>query len=110
MAITIHIFYTGSNGSARAFIDEMIASGTVAKIRGEAGNLRYEYFLPVDDPQTVLLIDSWENQTALDRHHASAMMEIITALRIKYDLHMRVERYVSEGDETVERDAAFIRK
>ena len=36
----------------------MATSGTVAAIRAEDGNLRYEYFFPMDDPETVLLIES----------------------------------------------------
>lgn len=50
----------------------------------------------MDDEETVLLIDSWTDQEALDKHHASPMMTRITELREKYDLHMKVERYVSD--------------
>ena len=52
--ITINIRYTGTNGSARAFADEMVASGTAAAIRAEEGNIRYEYYAPLDDPETIL--------------------------------------------------------
>ena len=95
MAITINIRYTGKNGNAEMFAKEMMESGTVDAIRKESGNLRYDYYRPLDDSETILLIDSWENQEALDIHHASPMMKIITDLREKYDLHMTVERYVS---------------
>ena len=95
MAITINIRYTGTKGNAEAFVREMVASGTVDAIRRADGNLRYEYYRPLDDPDTILLIDSWANQEALDVHHASPMMKIIATLRDKYDLHMTVERYVS---------------
>ena len=108
MAITVNLRYTGKNGNARKFAEEMTSSGTVAAIRAEAGNLRYEYYQPLDDPETILLIDSWENQEAIDIHHASPMMATIAALREKYDLHMTVERYVSA--ETPERDNRFIRE
>lgn len=87
----------------------MESSGTADAIRREEGNLRYEYFIPMQDEETVLLIDSWENQQALDVHHASPMMQTIAALRDKYDLHMRVERYVSD-DEKTSQDDKFIRK
>lgn len=110
MSITMNLYYTGTNGSARRFADEMIASGTVAAIRAEAGNLKYEYFTPFDDPETILLIDSWENQEAIDRHHASPMMQTIADLRTKYDLHMRAERYVSDESGVPEHDQQFIRK
>ena len=108
MAITVNLRYTGKNGSARKFAEEMTAGGTVAAIKAEAGNLRYEYYQSLDDPETVLLIDSWENQEAIDVHHASPMMAVIAALREKYDLHMTVERYTDA--ETPETENRFIRK
>ncbi len=105
--ITIHLFYKGTNGSARDFAEEMESSGVVTSIRNEPGNLRYAYYQSMDDPETVLLIDSWRDQTAIDAHHASPMMEKIAALREKYDLHMTVERFVSED---LGADERFIRK
>ncbi len=109
MGITVNIRYTGKDGSARKFAEEMTAGGTVEKIRQEDGNERYEYFLSLDDPETVLLIDIWKNQEAIDRHHVSPMMDTIAALREKYDLHMTVSRYQSE-DAVPEKDDKFIRK
>lgn len=96
MAITIHIFYTGKNKSAKAFAEEMTDTGIVDLIRKEEGNLGYAYFASLDDPETILLIDRWKDQQALDFHHASKMMVRITALRNKYDLKMRVERFVDD--------------
>lgn len=110
MAITVNIYYTGKNGNARRFAEEMISSGIADAIRREEGNLRYEYFFPMQDEDTVLLIDSWSGQEALDIHHATPMMAEIIRLREKYDLHMRVERYISEDDGQPDRDAAFIRR
>lgn len=109
MSITVNIYYTGKNGSARRFAEEMISSGTVAAIRNEKGNIRYDYFYPVDDAETVLLIDSWENQEAIDAHHATPMMATIFRLREKYDLHMKVERYIS-NDAIPETDKKFIKE
>lgn len=106
--VTVNIYYTGTNGSARKFAEEMISSGTVDKIRAEKGNLKYEYFFPMNDTETVLLIDSWENQQAIDIHHSSPMMTKIAGLREKYNLHMKVERYIS--DDMPEKDTAFIRE
>ncbi len=109
MIITVNLYYTGTNGSAKKFAQEMESSGTADKIRAEKGNLRYEYFFPMNDPETVLLIDSWESQEAIDIHHASPMMQTIASLREKYDLHMRVERFVSDEDYSEDKDSSFIR-
>jgi len=96
MSITVNLYYTGKNGSARAFAEEMVASGVVARVRAEEGNERYEYFFPMEDPETVLLIDRWRDQAALDAHHKSPMMQDIAALRDKFHLRLKVERYIDE--------------
>lgn len=90
MVITVNIYYQGINGNAKKFAEEMISSGIVNEIRSENGNIRYDYFFPMDDNETVLLIDSWNDQHSLDIHHASSMMKKIIKLREKYDLHMKV--------------------
>ena len=108
MAITVNILYTGKNGSARKFAEEMENTGTADAIRAEAGNIRYEYYFPMNDSETVLLIDAWESQAAIDAHHASPMMGTIAALRETYDLHMTVERFVSAAENAA--DDRFIRK
>ena len=108
--ITVNLYYTGKDGAARAFAEEMVRSGLVSAIRAEAGNLRYEYFFPMDDAETVLLIDQWRDQEAIDAHHASPMMGRIAALREIYDLHMRVERFVSDDTGLPEQDMKFIKR
>ena len=106
--ITVNLYYSGVNGNARKFAEEMENSGTADKIRVEKGNVRYEYFFPMKDFETVLLIDAWESQDAIDAHHASSMMQTIAQLREKYDLHMKVERFVSA--DTPESENQFIRR
>ena len=108
--ITVNLYYTGTNGSARRFAEEMVSSGTVDAIRAEDGNLRYAYFFPLDDPETVLLIDQWRDQAAIDLHHASPMMAQVAALREKYDLHMKAERFVSDESGLPEKDMKFIKR
>ncbi len=110
MAITINIYYKGTGNSARCFAEEMLSSGTVCKIKAEKGNIKYDYFYPVNDESTVLLIDSWENQKALDIHHASPMMKKIIELREKYDLKMMVERYISDSNGITENDKKYIKE
>ena len=40
MSITINIYYTGHDGSARKFAEEMVSSGIVKDVRNEEGNER----------------------------------------------------------------------
>ena len=109
MNITFNIYYKSENGNARKFAEEMIKSGIVDEIRSKKGNLRYDYFIPLNDNNTILLIDSWENQEALDNHHNSETMKKIVELKNKYDLHMTVEKYVKD-DSNMENNNKFIRR
>lgn len=110
MSINISIFYKGKNNSASEFVREMIECGAVRKIRAEEGNLRYEYFTSVEDPETVLLLDSWRDQASLDIHHASPMMKTISDLREKYQLTMKVERSLSDEEGIPLNDRRFIKE
>ena len=105
--ITVNLYYKGQNGSARRFAEEMEKSGIADAVRAEDGNLRYEYFIPMNDSETILLIDAWKDQAAIDAHHASPMMQRILELREKYDLHMVMERYISDDSDT---DREYLRK
>ena len=99
MSITINIYYKAENGNAKKFAEEMVSSGIVDRVRAEVGNLKYEYFFPMDDNETVLLIDRWKNEEALDIHHKSEMMKEIADLRNKYHLSMKVEKFKSLEEE-----------
>ena len=81
MSVVVNLYYTGKNGNARKFAEEMGCSGTADLIRQERGNERYAYFFPMDDPEAVLLIDIWKDQASIDAHHSSPMMETIAQLR-----------------------------
>jgi quinol monooxygenase YgiN len=109
LSITVNIYYTGENGNAKKFAQEMVSSRVVDAIRSESGNIKYEYYFPMEDTETVLLIDSWKDQHSIDLHHGSPMMGKIIELRDKYSLSMRVERYVTDSGGIPETDKKFIR-
>ncbi len=96
--LTINIRYTGENGNARKYVEEMESSGIAAKIRAIEGCIRYDYFFPADDPEGLLLIDEWADQEALDRYHSSPVMHEAAALREKYQLGGRqIRRFYPEA-------------
>ena len=93
-SFVMNLIYKGKDGSARSFVEEMEKSGIADGVRAEDGNLRYEYYFSAADPESVLLIDQWEDQQALDAHHASEWMKKIMDLREKYALTMSPRRFV----------------
>ena len=59
--LTVLIRYKGEKDNVRGFVNEMVSNGVVKRIREEEGNLRYEYFFPLEEDGSVLLVDSWVN-------------------------------------------------
>lgn len=110
MSIRVIVYYTGKDGSARKFVEEMENSGNAELVRAEPGCLKYEYCFAFSDPETVLLIEDWQDQAALDLHHAAPMMGQISKLREIYDLHMKVERFLPDDAGVPDSDKPFIRK
>ena len=47
-----------------------------------------------------------EDEEYLDKHHESETMNKIIELRNKYDLHMRVEKYILDNNQ----DAKYVRR
>lgn len=96
--ITLNVYYTGKNGSARKFVREVERMGTADSVRREAGNLRYDYFVSAGDPEVVLLVEKWKGREAVEAHNATPMMGTIGRAKKKYGLATVVERFVSGGD------------
>ena len=94
--IVVNLYYTGKNGAAREFANEMESSGIADKVRNEKGNLGYEPFFSQKDEETVLLVDKWTDEQAIDDHHKSEMMKEIARLRDKYKLRLKVEKFIKE--------------
>lgn len=88
----INIRYTGQDGNARKYVEEMENSGIAARIRALEGCLGYDFYFPADDPEGLLLIDSWQNQEALNRYHDAPAMQEAAVLREKYGLGGRTVR------------------
>lgn len=105
MSLTLNVYYAGVNGSAKAFVEEVISSGTLEKVRNEDGCEKYDYFFAENDPETVLLVEHWTSSAALDRHHQSPMMAEITRLREKYNVVMSVERYSDYSPDAMDFEA-----
>lgn len=108
MSIAFNLYYSGKNHAAQKFAREMEESGIADQIRSLDGNLRYEYFQPLNDPETILLIDCWADKSILDRYHHSPVMAQVAKLRDKYDLHMKAESYTA--NQVAGEEAMFIRK
>lgn len=90
--ILLHVYYSGKPGQAKAFAVEM-QQGLRNHVLKEAGCLQYDYFIPNGDDSKVLLIERWEDQSALDQHANGSVIKQLKVIKAKYELDTRIERF-----------------
>lgn len=98
LSIALNLYYKGKSGSAKMFMEEMEKSGLADNIRNKDGNEGYEYFYSVRDKDMILLVEKWSDNDALHFHHNSEDMKKQAELKDKYELELKVKRYVTEDN------------
>ena len=91
--IILHVYYNGENGAAETFVREMAASGIQQEVKAEAGCLQYDYFVPVEGGNTVLLLEGWKDAESLSAHSCGEVMKKIKAAKEKYGVITEIEKY-----------------
>ncbi len=65
--------------------------------RAEQGCLQYEYLLPVDAPDQVLLLERWSSSEAQQAHTGTAHFAKLADVKQRYGLSTKVVRLVVGG-------------
>ena len=79
--MTQFVKYIAKPGKAHAFVEEVERAGIGAKIRAEKGCLKYDYYYPAKDKDTVLLIEQWEQAEDQDMHLTQPHMETLREIK-----------------------------
>lgn len=66
--ILMLVTYQTIPGLRSAFHQTILREGLQEASRRETGNLAYDYFLSVDHPDELLLVEKWKDQESLDLH------------------------------------------
>jgi quinol monooxygenase YgiN len=55
-------------GKRDEFMKSLYEEGIVEKIRGEQGNIAYNYYYPYESETDVYFVEQWENRDAWEAH------------------------------------------
>lgn len=69
--LLINVIYTMRPGQREVFLKEVQAQGILEAIRREDGCMQYAYYLPVEEDDTLLLVERWRDQAAQQAHLAT---------------------------------------
>lgn len=90
--LTLCVIYTAYPGMRESFIQDVLASGALEKIRCEDGCIVYQYFRCVENEDQILLLEKWSTEEQQKMHLNQPHMETIKAIKERYIADTRLER------------------
>ena len=91
--IVLNVTYKCRPGMREEFLESIITEGIDDASRAEAGNIKYDYYLPFDGGDELLLVEKWRDEAALSAHSAAPHFARLGELKPIYVLETVVERY-----------------
>lgn len=88
--LTLYVQYLAKPGCRETFLRQLSAQGVLDAIRQEDGCLRYDYFLSVQNPDEILLVEQWESEEQQQIHLRTPHMDRLRQLKAEYvaDAHL----------------------
>ena len=94
--VFFQVRYTVRVGERDDLLRDLAQLRMAESSRAEQGCLQYEYLLPVDAPDQVLLLERWSSSEA-QAHTGTAHFAKLADVKRRYDLSTKVVRMVVGG-------------
>ncbi len=91
--IVLNVTYKCKPELREAFLERIRKEGIDAASRAETGNLKYDYYIPYDASDDLLLIEKWADEDALKAHAETPHYARLKALKPAYVTDTLVERF-----------------
>lgn len=82
-------------GMRDEFLEKIRAEGIQDASRAEAGNLQYDYFIPVDQSDDLFLVEKYRDEEAVAAHVRQAHVARLVELKEQYVTDLILEKYES---------------
>ena len=89
----INVTYTIKPGARADFLAGLAACGVRKEVLQEEGCLQYDYFLPVEGEDSVLLMEKWTSREAQKVHLTQPHMAKVAALKEQFVTDTKLELY-----------------
>lgn len=80
----IHVHYSLKPGKRNEFVDRVKEAGILSATRMEHGNLMYRYTFPEDNENEIILLEAWEDKTAIEEHLKTGHAEQLKRVKQNY--------------------------
>ena len=91
--IILNVTYKCKPGMREKFLEAIKAEGIDAACRAEAGNIKYDYYIPADGGDELLLVEKWRDADALAVHGRQPHFARIGELKAGYVEETTIEKF-----------------
>ena len=91
--IVLNVTYRCRPDMRGEFLKRIAEEGIAAASRAEEGNVKYDYYAPVDGGDELLLVEKWRDEASLKAHASTPHFKRLGEIKSEYVLETVVERY-----------------
>ncbi len=91
--IVLNVTYKCKPDMREEFLEMIMTEGIDAASRAEAGNLKYDYYIPTDGSDDLLLVEKWKNSDALAEHGRQSHYARLKELKSEFVNDTVIEKY-----------------
>ena len=91
--ILANFTYKIKQGQREDFVKAAKSIDLLGNTRNENGNISYEYFFPIEDPDAVLCVERWENEEVFAAHRDTDHVVKFQDIKKEYVVDMTPQIY-----------------
>ena len=95
--IVLNVTYQCKPGKRDDFLKTIITEGIGAASRAETGNIKYDYYLPADGSNELLLVEKWSDAEVLAEHGRQPHYARLKELKPEYVYDTLIERFETQN-------------
>ena len=91
--LTWNVTYHCKPGKREAFFKAISELGVRGNSNREEGNLKYDYFFDAQDPDALLLVESWTEPALQQAHCQTEIFTRLQALKAEYCENVTIDKF-----------------
>lgn len=91
--LTWNVTYTCKPGQREAFYKALCELGTREISTHEEGNVKYDYYFSAENPDDLLLVETWETPATQQAHCQSETFAKLQALKAEYCTGVSIDKF-----------------
>ena len=91
--VICNCLFTSETTDMKDFYKTLCDEGLVAGSRADKGNIMYDFFISVEEPKTMMLIEKWESIEDLQAHSETELFQKFRPVCKEHGVKTRLSMY-----------------